>query len=354
MKYVNMNARAWGALLFNFIYRFAYTALLILCVLLLAITPVDHIYQTFANDRLGNIFVVGGTVVVTFLLALFIYFSRLYTNRTILASIPKPYIPVEQGEVIQKVHKVITKNRQRSAIIAWDSRPRDLRAEFSDDEDSETSPALRRDSKRTIFPVSAKSPPWGTISHPGWSNPSNSDIPSIQFDSVVGELPHLIEAKAVSLAPPDPAFVRPSRAGGFIELEGAPPDARVVAMLQRPPTMGLRDYMLHLNTFGLVDPPALAGPFLAQYEYARFSGHALTEDEFRKLMDAFSDILAGMVEPDVVALEEALSQGSTNTAISGSSASSLRSTGIARRPISSLSASTSRSSFRSVIRHSAA
>ncbi len=298
---------------FRVFYSTTYTILLLLLLLLLAVTPGDHIYQTLNNTKLAAVFIVGGVYVITGLIAVFIFASRLYTNRIVLSAIPKSYIPIEDGEVTKNVRRMIVKNRQRSAIIAWESRPKDLRRKSLSHNESEplmrsglAMPADQRASKRktgllpeNIIPISISSPPWGDIVHPGWSSPCTHDLPNLQFETVVAELPNLIEAKAVSLAPADPTFGFMSQ---FEDVLPPPPDARAVLILQRPSKMGLREYLSHLDSLGLINPPTLSAIFLAQYEYARFSTNALIEDEFRDLMAVFSDILIGMVELDLEAL----------------------------------------------------
>lgn len=210
------------------------------------------------------------------------------------------------------VRRMIVKSLKRSAIIAWDSRPRDTRGEIQGDGRTGTRPStaerahptLRRRSHAhdaTIIHVSDSSPPWGHIAHPGWFSPATEDFPHLNFWSVILELPNLIEAKAVSLAPPDPALGIQSQTQDSVQII---PDAQAVALLQRPATMGLRDYLGRLSSFGLISPPSLGIKFLSQYEYARFSSSALTEPEFRNLMSVFADILSGMTEPDSALLAE--------------------------------------------------
>lgn len=240
---------------------------------------------------------------------LLIYSTRLYTNRTVLQAIPKPYIPIEDGEVGRMVRRMIVKAFKRSAIIAWDSRPRDVHDECKSHEADGRPTTSEHNHKKqnhshdaTIIPVSAASPPWGHVSHPGWAAPDSPDLSNLHYWDVVLELPNLIEAKAVSLAPPDPAV----DATVFMH-DQTPmlPDASVVALLQRPRTLGLRDYLSRLASFGLLNPPSLGPKFLAQYEYARFSNNALTETEFRELMAVFAQILNGMIELDSDIVEEA-------------------------------------------------
>jgi hypothetical protein len=302
--------------LFRIWYSTTYTTILLLLLLILAITPGDTIYQSIKSEELQKLFVIGGVYLLTFLIVLLIYSTRIYTNRTVLSAIPKPYVPVEEGEVGKSVRRMVAKELKRSAIIAWDSRPRDLGGEEGGAEEEGAARPITAESKKkksdhhgietTILPVSAKNPPWGHVSHPGWASPSSADLPNLQYWSVVCELPNLIEAKAVSLAPPDPVI-------GDADLQypdNAPPlpDAQIVTLLQRPRTMGLRDYLARLAEFGLINPPTLGSTFLAQYEYARFSTASLTEHEFRSIMSVFADILNGMTELDPEFIDEARAQ----------------------------------------------
>lgn len=311
--------------LFRIWYSTTYSILLVLLLLILAISPIDTIYQSVHTRELQKLFVIGGVYFLTFFIVMLIYSTRIYTNRTVLASIPKGYVPVEEGEVGRGVRKMIARELARSAVIAWDSRPRDLSREVDDvnDEGSESPGGTadnvkekekaykkkRNETSRvpaTILHISAKNPPWGHIAHPGWASPSSPDLPNLQYWSVICELPNLIEAKAVSLAPPDPTIEET----GLQYPDNAPPlpDAQVVTLLQRPRAMGLREYLLRLSEFGLINPPNLGPKFLAQYEYARFSNTCLTEAEFRDLMGIFASILNGMTHLDASVIDEARAQ----------------------------------------------
>ncbi|RAQ99589.1 sucrase/ferredoxin domain-containing protein [Stemphylium lycopersici] len=313
--------------LFRIWYSTTYTALLIILILFLAVTPADTIYQSIKSDEIQKLFVIGGVYLLTSLIVLLIYSTRIYTNRTVLSAIPKSYVPVEEGEVGKGVRRMVVKHFKRSAIIAWDSRPRDVRDEADDDDEELLSRPNTTESKKdkekahrkkghhhhyhhapnaTIIPVSAKSPPWGHVSHPGWASPSSPDLPNLQYWGVICELPNLIEAKAVSLAPPDPVLEESMQQYP----DNAPPlpDARIVTLLQRPRAMGLREYLSRLAEFGLLNPPSLGATFLAQYEYARFSTASLTEPQFREIMAIFAEILNGMTEVDAAVIEEARAQ----------------------------------------------
>ncbi|KAF2754774.1 hypothetical protein EJ05DRAFT_503721 [Pseudovirgaria hyperparasitica] len=309
---------------FRIWYSTTYTILFLILLVLLAVIPADHIYQAIRFGSRKNAFVIAGIEVITALLAISVYATRLYTNRTVLNSIPKPYIPVEAGEVGENVRRVIARNLERSALIAWDTRPRDIRPEIQEngttgrrlsDNERKSSRWKKRSHARpaTIVPISPGDPPWGHISHPGWSRPDSEDLPELQYWMVVTELPNLIEAKAVSLAPPD-LFLR-----GLGQPGESIPDARIVALLQRPSSMGLRDYLGRLASFNLISPPEVSAQFLAQYEYARFSTFNLTEKEFRSLMDIFADLLSGMTDLDPVLIAQIQAESDTFSSSSGTS-----------------------------------
>jgi len=281
---------------FRIFYSTTYTVLYFITLVLLAVNPGTMLYTAFDQSAYQYVFEISGVYVLTILLTLFIYLSRLYTNRTVMAGVGKSYIPVEEGEVAKKVRKMITRALERSAIIALESRPRDLSSEISLVTSNSTTSTNRKDLVRPmvgrVLKVDPQSPPWGKIEHPGWSTPSRSDgylAPHIQFRTVIHELPNLFEAKAVSLAPPDP----------YSDLgDGQPPlaDPAVVELLRRRPHSDLRTYLGHLSQLGLMTPPEAGANFLWQYERARFSCVPLSELQFEDLMESFAVLLSGMQE----------------------------------------------------------
>lgn len=217
----------------------------------------------------------------------------------------------------KKVRKMVVASLTRSALIAWEARPRipqpqEAPAAVSEPGEQNTvaSAADAEMEKRegggliakqesqfeggdAVITIPSRQSQWQNISHSGWSSPLSLDLANLQYSTVVQELPHLIEARAVSLAPPDP------------ELSAGPPlpDIRAVDVLQRPAAMGLREYIGHLTTVGIMTASPLTMEFLASYEYARFSGRPLSETEFRDLMKLFADLLRNMngLTPDVLA-----------------------------------------------------
>ncbi|KAK2629813.1 hypothetical protein QTJ16_000633 [Diplocarpon rosae] len=294
-----------------------YSTFYILCQLglicLLFITPADLIIQARhrgnSPTQVANYLVIPGGYGATALVAFCIYAWRVwYKNPNTLKKIPKAWIPVEQGEVSKHVREMIVGSISRSAIIAWDSRPRthdqatmlgsepENRKDIVDDLDQgaekkeyksrfrflrRVRSQMEREGHTVEIPPPA--PVWGEIRHNGWSSPTSPDLPSLQYITVILELPHLIEAKAVSLAPVDPRTTSEPL-----------PDARAVDLLQRPATSGLREYIGHLVSIGVITSPSIAIEFLAEYEYARFSGRTVSEFRFRELMKQFADLLRSM------------------------------------------------------------
>jgi hypothetical protein len=222
----------------------------------------------------------------------------------VLSAIPKTWIPVEKGDVNKKVRKMIVASLSRSAAIAWDSRPRIPQYPRTIvNEPNTRDPVVRpvhmhgdqseQERKEDTITIPPDLPVWGEISHNGWSSPLSSDLPNLQYTMVILELPHLIEARAVSLAPPDADST----------FEPPLPDIRAVDILQRPVAVGLRDYLGHLASIGVVTSRSDALDFLSAYEFARFSSHPLSDSQFRDLMKHFAEVLRGMVPlgPDVLA-----------------------------------------------------
>ena len=244
----------------------------------------------------------------------------MYKTRSALAGIPRDWAGTEGKGVGMKlgaVGRVIQDGLGRSAWIAFETRPRDLKGEKASRGGSKQpkvgKQAMGHQAHESVQPA------WGTISHPGWSSPSSVDLPNLHYEPVILELAHLIEAKAVSLAPPGPLYE--SIEGDNIPSEPPLPDPLAVELLQRPASMGLRDYIAHLTALNMITPPELGSEFLSIYEQARFSGEDLNEIEFRGLMSIFAEILRNttLLDPIVVETlhaeleeEEIHSQGSAD------------------------------------------
>ncbi|EME84948.1 uncharacterized protein MYCFIDRAFT_4607, partial [Pseudocercospora fijiensis CIRAD86] len=291
---------------FRVFYSLTYTALYLLTLVFLAITPISMLYSTIQQLALQYTIMIGGSYVLTAIIAIFIYSSRLYTNRSVISTVGKPYVPIEDGEVGKSVRKMIVKQLRRSAIVAWEGRPRDLFGEILWGEQEGVLPQDSDSINRNDYTVGTEivvdpsHPPWGDIQHAGWTSPSHQDDnknPHVRFAEVVGELPNLVEARAVSLAPADPKATP-------VQGQARPVDPVVVGLLTRPANMAMREYLTQLGYLGLVQPPEIGQEFLLQYEKARFGGRPSTLEEFNALMQTFAQLLAGMTSLDSEIVKE--------------------------------------------------
>ncbi|WPH00269.1 Hypothetical protein R9X50_00309300 [Acrodontium crateriforme] len=304
-KWRNLPFRIPRVPFFRIFYSTTYTIIFAICLCVLAITPGSMIYTSIEKEAYQYIFMIGGTYVLTAILAIFIYSSRLYTNRAVLAGVGKAYVPIEEGEIGKKVRRMIVKQMERSAVVAWECRPRDLDEEIYMAERQGSLPTDNMISGNkdsligTIIAVDPARPPWGHVQHAGWSSPSRSAgnaMSHVQFADVIAELPHLVEARAVSMAPLDPS--------SGPENEDIRADPAIVETLRRPEAMGIRDYLTQLSYLGILSNSVLSESFLKQYETARFSGRPIDENNFQRLMATFSDLLSGITELDPAIIEQ--------------------------------------------------
>ncbi|OBT81611.1 hypothetical protein VE02_09370 [Pseudogymnoascus sp. 03VT05] len=292
-------ARARTPRLFVIFYTTLYTLLALILLALLIIPPADAIRQALTNRQLYNVFVIAAVYFLTALLALLFYASRLYTTRSILASIPKPYLPLTPADLPPKVHTLIRDALRRSALVAWNARPHTPATNTAAVDIGLACPLpsaiiepttrslaqtthrlLRRRRRRRREAEAADAalmptadPVWGPIAHAGWSPPTSPDLPNLHYAPVIAELPHLIEAKAVALS-------------------GA--TAGSLALLPRRASAGLREYVGVLLELKVLDAGVPWTEFVGGYEEARFSGRAVGEEEFRGLMGLFAEVLRGV------------------------------------------------------------
>ena len=300
---------------FRIFYSTTFTLFTLLLSAALLITPGDQIYQSFRAGELYHIIVVAGVYLITLATAVFIYASRLFATRSALAGIPRDLDLSRNGKgasgtglgMGRRMGRVVREGLDRSAIISYEGRPRDVRGEGV----ARLIPWKKR--KTGLVDISQRQdsgggniePVWGTISHAWSASPESADLPGLHFEPVIAELGHLVEAKAVSLAPTDPFWEAEVREVGIGEESPAPvPDPLAVDLLQRPIAVGLRSYISHLTNLGMIKPAALGDKFLSMYEKARFSDEELREGEFRKLMAVFADILGNMQPLDPIIVDE--------------------------------------------------
>lgn len=313
------------SLVFKIIYNFLYYFLYLVTLVLVLVTPFDLIKQAVDHGEDINILVIALSYLVTILVVVFIYATRLYLNRSVLAAIPREYLPAEKGEVPRDVRAMIGESLSRSAALAFEARPRlpaaakpitdEPVAEDNDKRQTWIS-RFRRGEKDEEFQdfggvgieIPQHRPVWGEIEHPAWAPPTSHDMPSLHYETVISELPHLIEAKALTLAPPDP----------YSESDPPSLDPSAVALLQRAEGTGLREYLVDLTDLAVLAPLPTTAAFLATYERARFSPHPLTNAEFRTLMRLFADVLRNMHPLSAAALARAAGGGGPGSSMASS------------------------------------
>ncbi|ETR98926.1 hypothetical protein M419DRAFT_87507 [Trichoderma reesei RUT C-30] len=288
----------------RFLYRSAYLFLYVVLCGLLLVTPGDAIQRSVVNRQWYNIWIIASGYVVTTLVVAFVYIVRLYVNRTVLASIPKSWVPIDKGDVKEAIHKMIAAGLSRSAAIAYAARPRvdeemmgdDAHDEFEDEArtraklEAWSEQALDRDEP---IPMPPHRPVWGVIEHCGWASPNSPDLANLQYSNVISEMPNLIEAQALRLAPPDPTS------------QTDPPmlDPEAAELLQRLPSMSLREYIAHLASLGVAVMDETVTDFLTRYEAARFSTKPVCNAEFRELLHLFAEILRSIQPLDPAVLD---------------------------------------------------
>ncbi|KAL1883355.1 hypothetical protein Daus18300_000413 [Diaporthe australafricana] len=300
-------------IIFRVIYDSFYLFLSLVVLLLLLVTPADNVRLALQNHQNLHVLTTVICLSVTLLTVVLLYFARLYVNRSALANIPKPWIPIGKGEVKKSVRKMITAGLSRSAAIAYESKPRVAPARpptaMTDPEDGEEEKAREKGKKPTLRAFKLKKAPtvedkmgitlpphravWGEIEHYGWASPNSLDLPNLQYSSVISELPNLIEAKALTLAPPVP------------EASNVQPpvlDPEAIGLLQRPDNLALRQYLTRLAELGVLAPSRTTADFLCAYEYARYSTRPISNARFRELMHLFAELLRTMQPLDPAVL----------------------------------------------------
>ena len=281
-------------IIFRIFYSTSFTAVFLLLLIFTAVTPADTIYESYKRNRLIDIFLIAGVYVVTALFAALIYASRIYTNRSVLKDIPKTFMPIEKEDLPgRRVHRLIEECLERSAVIAYQARPRSNRIEHDTINAGMRMLTLTKTKSCTDQTIE---PSWGKIAHPGWSSPASKELPGLEYATVVDELVDLVEAKAVSLAPVDEL----AESGP----DGMPlPDPRVIEGIARSGNGGMRAYLRYLIDVGVVPDNSLTVAFLAAYERARFSSEPLSDEDFQALMRMFAELLRSMTPVDVELLD---------------------------------------------------
>ncbi|KAI0154325.1 hypothetical protein GGR57DRAFT_111140 [Xylariaceae sp. FL1272] len=305
------------SLFFRIAYNSIYAFLCLILGILLLVVPADFTLQALrTTHQVINLIVIGIIYALTVIIVLFVYALRLYVTRSVLAGIPRAWLPVKKGDVTNDVNDMIVVSLSRSAAIALEARPKVMApdlipsdtASVADREQSEIPEESDRRRSRQLFrskpPVTVEDqmgialpsvrPVWGHIEHSGWGSPASPDLANLQYTTVISELPNLIEAKAVSLAPSDPEADPLSEAPTL--------NADALELLQRLPTMTMRQYIQHLTELEVLSESEELSEFLRLYEQDRFSGRPMPNATFRELMHLFAEVLRSMqpLDPSVL------------------------------------------------------
>ncbi|KAI0555642.1 hypothetical protein F4679DRAFT_519299 [Xylaria curta] len=311
-------------------YNFVYGLLCFILAALLLVVPGDFVRQALTTThQVINLIVIAIVYVITIIIVLFVYLLRLYVTRTVLASIPKPWIPTEKGDVNNEVRNLIVKSLSDSAAIAWEARPRvitpaeTLSIAAGSATAIESADTQVREARRSLQLFRSKPPAtvgdevaitspqprpvWGEVEHYGWGSPASPDLPNLQYATVLAELPNLIEAKAVAQSPPDPDSVPTA-----LVL-----DAEAVMLLQRAPNMTMRGYIAHLTELNVLPTSQDLAHFLDLYERVRFSGRPMSNATFRRLMHLFAELLRAMRPLDPALLYNPRDDDSSNFRFGG-------------------------------------
>ncbi|KAK0389876.1 hypothetical protein NLU13_3449 [Sarocladium strictum] len=285
-------AQKYMQTIFRVVYGSAYIIAYLILLGLVLITPTDAIERSIRNNQRYNVIILIACYGITIFIVLFSFAVRLYVNKTVLASIPKSWVPVDKGDVSKAVYELIAAGLDRSATVAYEAKPRVHKGAGEN-----VVRKLKLGSEEKEVELPPKHTPWGEIEHRGWASPNSPDLPNLQYSTVLAELPNLIEARALTLAPPDPTSA------------ADPPalDPEAVGLLQRAPHLTLRDYISHLAELRVLGLDATAASFLQHYEQARFSTRPVTMAQFRELMHLFAEVLRSMQPLDLSALDDEFS-----------------------------------------------
>ncbi|CAF9932129.1 MAG: hypothetical protein GOMPHAMPRED_006499 [Gomphillus americanus] len=273
--------------LFRLFYSTSFSILLVIEILLLLISPGDFIYQSFAAGRRLSIIAVAIVYVAVLLISAFIIATRFYTAHTQLTAIPKSHVPIRKDDLSKSLRKLIDSELSRSASIAYHAHPRS-----TDEEEIQALVQEHSSSKTRMigWPLDHMKS-WLEIRHPGWSSPCAIDLTELQFEPVLLEFPHLLEAKAVSLVSP----------------ENVTTNSWAIELLQRCVSMSLRDYFGRLEELRMLDVTSLISEFIKDYERSRFSSIPISEKDFRRMLESFTAIIQGLRPPSDEALDNFVS-----------------------------------------------
>lgn len=222
----------------NLFYKFSLVFFVIVFIGLVVITPVDTILQSQSSGQFWNVIITVVAYCLTVVIAIVLYILRLIKTRKSLADIPRRYIP-RSDDVDQGSSKLIESELSRCERIVDNTKPSAVNA---------------------------------NISHAGFLPPEFvSDAFDGPYDEVIEAMTAFLSRKAKSLH----------------------------QSFDRPRGMAIREYLILLQTYGIFDDNDydLIQEFVRMYEYARFSGRPLHQNQFSAYIEVTFKVLFAMKPP---------------------------------------------------------
>lgn len=220
----------------TFLYRLTLLFFIVIFCGLLVVTPIDTIFQSQTSGQFWDaiIIVVAYALAVVFIIAL--CFLRIFYVRKSLSAIPRDYT-IRENDIPDRVAKHIHSELMRCRKVLEDTTPGN-RGEH--------------------------------IDHPGLRNPTvlegALDVP---YAEVVKTSSAIIQLKARALHP----------------------------SFGQPYGMAIREYVLLLQSYRLIDSSFDVERFISIYEKARYSGKLLDEKEFNHYMECCFELLYSIKPP---------------------------------------------------------
>lgn len=227
----------------TFLYRLTLLFFIVIFVALVVVTPIDTIFQSNTSGQFWDaiIIVVAYVLAVVFIIAL--CFLRIFYVRRALSSIPREYM-IRENDVPDRMAKQIQRELARCKQVLIDTTP-EKRGEH--------------------------------IDHPGLRNPSVLEgVLDVPYSEVVKTSSAILQLKARALHP----------------------------SFGQPYGMAIREYVLLLQSYRLIDPEFDVEKFISVYEKARYSGKLLNEKEFNHYMEACFELLYSIKPPGQGRLEQ--------------------------------------------------
>ncbi|RMD44189.1 hypothetical protein DV735_g1026, partial [Chaetothyriales sp. CBS 134920] len=285
---INPPSMAIKDILLRIFYSTSFTLAFLVLLAFCCVTPADTLYQSYKRHRLIDIFIITGAYVLTGLIAIFLYSSRVYTNRIVLRDIPKTFLPIEKDDLPKRRVWVLIQDRlARAAVAVYHASPRARRIEVEHPTAGE---------RILLHEEKLLEPKWGDIQHPGWRSPAAKDMPGLEYVDVVNQLADLVEANAVTLSSSSTESSSADDEKEEDEQEQHEDNDRQdpIDLVTRPEYFGMRQYIAMLTQLGVVPDNPATESFVRTYERARFAAQPLSTAEFDDLMRLFAELLRSM------------------------------------------------------------